>query len=881
MRGGPRHRSTPLLAAELLLGALLLFECFALATAPTWTLWPAALLAPTALLLATAGARQQGRALAWPAFAWLLLGASVACALQLVPLPSGVLGVLSPRAAELVDFILRPLGLPDTRPLSLDPPATWRALSQGLVALAVFLTAAQLARREAPRLRLASGLALLAALLVLIGAAHWLAGAETLFGLYRFRVVAPPLITPFANPNHLAGFLGLGAALALGGARSSRVKGRLRHLLLASWVLTSLGVLAAHSAGGVVAWLVGQGCFVVLAWRERRDVAAAELPSPRSRRSRRWEAPALLGGLLLLFTAGLWVSRPLVRELEKVTSLEGLAESKLELLPGFFELARAFPWTGVGRGAFEAAWPRFAQGPRTETFTHPENALLQWATELGLPLTALLTLGLLASGVWLLSRTRTGSLRLGALAGLIGLSLQNLVDFSLELPSVAHAALVALAVAWPLPEGARARESSVTAGPAGAADGAGWRPLASLGPLAWAVLVAVPVLALIPGRFTLGGSERALREALERGVPPAELRARFLETADRHPAHWPLYALAAESAARPGGDPREALAFVNRALFLHPFHGASHRAAGRALLRLGARDQAFGEYRLAASARDPGALEEAIALARTTSERVSLTPDPVHALRVSHALTSRRDPAAALDYLRAVQQRFFDAPALEQAHLAIAEARLHLAARDLDQAGDACERARILAPDALEPGLARAELLRAMGRPDEAIALLEGLVGRHPGRVELGLALAREHLIARNPKASRAALAQARPFLSTFAQRAQWLEADARIDEHEGAFHRAAGTRRSACRLVPTTACWTALARNWEKLGSTTRAVEALREARALSPADRRRELDAWITRLEAQQQDDAAHGGARPRGGEGEALEAILREAP
>lgn len=875
-----RQPSKRLLAAEIVLGVLLLFECFALASAPTWTLWPAAVLAPLALLLATLGAREQGRAFAWPAFSWLLLLASAACAVQLLPLPPSQLATISPRAGELVDFILRPLGLSDVRPISVDPPATWRALSQGLSALAVFLTAAQLARLEAPRQRLAIGLALLAAVLVLIGAAHWLAGTELLFGLYRFQVVAPPVITPFANPNQLAGFLGLGAALAIGGARSTRVKGRLRQLLLAAWVLASVGVLAAHSAGGVVAWLVGQGFFVLLVWRERRNAEPANGAPARKRRTQRWEAPALAGGLLLFFGAGLWASRPLMRELEKITSLEGLADSKLELLPGFFNLARAFPWTGVGRGTFEAAWPRFAEAPRNETFTHPENALLQWATEFGLPLAAVLILGVLGCGVWLLSRSRMGALRLGALAGLAGLSLQNLVDFSLELPFVAHAALVALAVAWPVAEVASGSEVARTTGQALPRIR---RRLTRLAPWGIGALGAVALIALIPGRSTLAASEEAVRESLRKGVPDAALRAQVLEAVDRHPAHWPLYALAAESAARPGGDPREALAFVNRALFLNPFHGESHRAAARALLRLGARGQAFGEYRLAALAHDPGALDEAMRRARITSERVALTPDPARALRVSHALATRGEAAAALDYLSAVQGRFLEAPGIEQSRLVLAEARLHLAARDHERAVEACERARILAPDALEPGLVRAELLRATGRPDEAIALLESLVGRHPGRVEVGLALAREHLLARNPKASRAALAQVGPFLSTFAQRARWLEADARIDELEGAFHRAAGTRRSACRLVPTYACWASLASSWEKLGSTTHAVEALREARAHVPAGRHEALDAWIARLEAQQKhpSGAPPKGARRRMGTQDTSEAGPLDAP
>src|SRR5690606_20128011 len=138
-----------------------------------------------------------------PLFAALLLLPVVAIALQLVPLPLGLLGLLSPRAAEVVDFVLVPLGLSSTRPVSLDPPATWRALAGALTALLVFLTASQLVRREVAQRRLGLLLAFLAAALPVLAALHWLVGTERLFGLYTFQVVPPALITPFGNPNHL------------------------------------------------------------------------------------------------------------------------------------------------------------------------------------------------------------------------------------------------------------------------------------------------------------------------------------------------------------------------------------------------------------------------------------------------------------------------------------------------------------------------------------------------------------------------------------------------------------------------------------------------------------------------------------------------------
>ena len=41
-------------------------------------------------------------------------------------------------------------------------------------------------------------------------------GVEELIGLYHFKQASPPLLTPFGNPNHLAGFLILAGTLSAG-----------------------------------------------------------------------------------------------------------------------------------------------------------------------------------------------------------------------------------------------------------------------------------------------------------------------------------------------------------------------------------------------------------------------------------------------------------------------------------------------------------------------------------------------------------------------------------------------------------------------------------------------------------------------------------------
>src|SRR5262245_31484905 len=166
----PRRPSISMVVAEGLVWAAVFFCPLALAGAPPWTLWPLAALAGLAGLFAWIGARRLGRSLQIPLFAGALALGCVLCLLQLVPLPRPLLDALSPPAARLRDFALIPLGLSPLRPISLDPPATWRELAKGVSYLCIFIAAVLISRsRSATRRRLLSAVALSGLAVALIG----------------------------------------------------------------------------------------------------------------------------------------------------------------------------------------------------------------------------------------------------------------------------------------------------------------------------------------------------------------------------------------------------------------------------------------------------------------------------------------------------------------------------------------------------------------------------------------------------------------------------------------------------------------------------------------------------------------------------------------
>ncbi len=145
----------------------------------------------------------------------LLVGVGL---LQLLPLPTGVLELLSPAAADLRSFSLGDLGLYQgtAHPLSLDPAATWVALFHQAAFVAVALVAANADRAQ--RRLILRAIAVSAALVSLVGLAHWATGAERIYGLYepRHSTRLSGYFATFVNANTQASFLVLGALVAVG-----------------------------------------------------------------------------------------------------------------------------------------------------------------------------------------------------------------------------------------------------------------------------------------------------------------------------------------------------------------------------------------------------------------------------------------------------------------------------------------------------------------------------------------------------------------------------------------------------------------------------------------------------------------------------------------
>lgn len=807
----PRRR-VPKPAVVLLLG---LVVAAPLAVGGAWPVTPVVLAPIAALVLALALASRTQAPL--PLVAVVPWAAALICLFQLAPWPPFLLGLWSPEARALNDFTVAPLGLSTWRPVSLDVPGTARALGF-FFGLGVVAWVAWLAARASRSVRVwvPQVVAVLGAVLVLSAGVHALLGIEALFGLYQFRVAHPPLLTPFGNPNHLTSFLTLSGTLAVGLALEAKSL-RLKALWLAAWVLAAAGVALSNSRAGIACFVLVQVAMVVLAVRRARGAE-----------EKAWALR--LGGAVGL---GL-LATPFVLW-ERLAERFGDVESALGKVTQWPHALTAMGdhWrTGVGRGAFELAFTRYYADHHGKTFTHPENLLLQWGVEVGVPAAALL-LSLGAVAAWHgLKHRGGGALEAAAFLAAIGVVLHDVFDFGLELAGVAvpFAAVVG-AAAGPL-EGVPVRRVPVR-------------------------LLAVPAVAVVALTLWLGPrftvtAEQALERQVAEATTPEQVQAAALAAIDRHPADALLYAMAAQGWLNTQGDPGTALAYATRAQYLSPRDSAAHHLAAISLVRLGRRSQALGEYALAlVTSPSPDALlADAVRHCRTSDDLWRLTSGgsaaALQVLRVgARPVGSRAAAEVAALALEANAPDPWSGELLQEGVLR------YLGANDAPAAGAFLARfERRLPPEAVV--LPKLTWLEASGRGDEALAMLQTAFKVQEPRFELTRALVERLRARQRHDEARAALKRGFTAVTATPERAELLMLEGSVLEGSGLGEAALEPLRSAVRLAPSVRSHSMLATAYERLGKREEAAAEVRAAGRLEGALDSPSYRTWLERLES-----------------------------
>lgn len=405
-----------------------------------------------------------------PRTAATLLVTASAILLQVVPLAPGTLAWLSPggdRFARQYDLGYAAQFNGTTTPgsrhsLSIDPGATWLALACFVV---LGLIVVGVARAVTPTgLRaLVPRLITLGVALALIGIVQAATSPKRIYGFWSSRDESSPF-GPFVNHNHFAGWMLMVLPVALGWlsaivARAMRgVKPGLRNRLLwfsspdasqAIWtafaiVLMSLALVMTTSRSAV-------GCLIV----------ALVLVSACSTRQQTAGRGALLVAfaVLVVVLVCAWVGvDAIAARFDAVGDLQ--FRGRLPIWRDALRLIHGFPLTGTGLNTFGTAMLLYQSHSPHLHFDAAHNDYLQVAAEGGLlvGVPALLLIACFAGEVQGRFRARADSgttywIRVGAVAGIIAVALQEIVDFSLQIPGNALLFAVLCGIAL-LPPGA-------------------------------------------------------------------------------------------------------------------------------------------------------------------------------------------------------------------------------------------------------------------------------------------------------------------------------------------------------------------------------------------------------------------------------------------
>jgi O-antigen ligase len=394
----------------------------------------------------------------------IALGALViAITVQVLPLPYSWTVWLSPGLETFLRESQLGYRPPMRRALSLEPGRTavvW-ALAIGL---SLVLVGATRMIRRIPLEWFVSqlmGLAMALAVFGIVQRAFFDPANPLVYGFWRPRDGGNPF-GPFVNRNHFAGWMvmalplvamyGIGVLREVTGPAArgigawvrwcTTVDGNRVFLIGVATLVMGAALVLTGSRSGVASFAVAVATMLIFVIRETRQ------------RRHRFAAAACAGILLLGVVA--WAGSDMV--VQRFAAAPAALTERLGAWRNTLAIIGDFPVFGIGLGSYARAMVAYQTGDRQLMYAQAHNDYLQLAAEGGLLVVVpALLVAFTASGT--IRRRLEGSeddpltfwIRRGAIAGLLGIAAQSLMEFSLQMPGNAVLFVMLLAVAMHRP----------------------------------------------------------------------------------------------------------------------------------------------------------------------------------------------------------------------------------------------------------------------------------------------------------------------------------------------------------------------------------------------------------------------------------------------
>lgn len=445
-------------AARVALVAAIAWGAFAFGAVYPWGYWPLAIAAQVIALAGLSirspkGWRPLGLSSLAAALSVLILAASI----QLIPFSAGILRTISPEAsAVIVQLDLNSsMQAGAHHPLSISPVRTLRGLA--VIASLALLTLG------ATRLLSLTGVEGLARAITIVGVALALTGIiqQSMFNgwIYGFwpRSGGTPY-GPFINKNHFAGWMLMGLPVTLGLLCAGMTRG-LRGVAN-GWREKALWMASPHASGlllvGGAAAIMTLSLILTMSRSGMLSALCAGLAIAVLVLRRAPTRASRLGAIAILVAIPVLV---IVRA-GPGTIATRFASADISDLNGRLgpwqdavRIVRRYPLVGTGLNTYGQATLFYQEFNLSAHYAQAHNDYLQLVAEGGLLLgvPSAICVGLLVIGIRRRFKEETGEstywIRAGATTGIAAIAVQELVEFSLQMPGNAFLFVVLCAIA--------------------------------------------------------------------------------------------------------------------------------------------------------------------------------------------------------------------------------------------------------------------------------------------------------------------------------------------------------------------------------------------------------------------------------------------------
>ena len=429
--------------------------------------------APLLIFAATIGALGLAAPIAGPSgFRPLLIPLALvfaAVTVQLIPLPAPVLAALSPARLAHDWSVLVAATVPAApgaeaaaaagpETLSISPARTLLGAAF-LAGFALFFAGTCRALGAVRASAVARGVIAVGLVVALIAIVQAASDSPRVYGFWWPRKVEAPPAAPFINVNHLAGWLlmafSMGAAYLCSGFPASRFGGETEWRRRTRWFASregSVTLLAGLSAFVIAVALIvtrsvsGIGgllvvCFILFRCLTRRARGA---PAPLYVR---------IALIALPLAAITWVGFDIVGEEVAAASWSDIG-GRSPIWRDTLGIVGDFLLSGTGWNTYGIAMLAYQTGKSGVHVVEAHNEFLQIAAEGGILVGVPVLWTIIAFVRQVRSRFREAAddfrihwLRIGAVAGMLALAVQSLVDFSLQMPGNAVLFILLMAIA--------------------------------------------------------------------------------------------------------------------------------------------------------------------------------------------------------------------------------------------------------------------------------------------------------------------------------------------------------------------------------------------------------------------------------------------------